>query len=315
MENVVILGTGPAGLTAAIYAARAELSPIVLKGDQPGGQVTITDILDNYPGFPDGITGFELYQSLEKQAVRFGAKIISDAAVEVDFKNQPFKIKARDQSYETKTVIIATGSDPRKLNVPGEKESIGKGVSYCATCDGFFFKGKKVVVVGGGDSAVEEGLFLTKFASSVTIIHRRDRLRAHAHLQNRAMSNEKIGFIWDSVVTEILSNNQSAVSSVRLKNVKTDEESTFETDGVFIFIGHIPNTQIFKGQLDLDESGIIITDRRQRTTVPGVFAAGDVQDSIYRQAVTSAGAGCMAAMEAEKFIAEQEGTAYPGKLE
>ena len=314
MENVVILGTGPAGLTAAIYAARAELAPIVLRGDQPGGQVTITDTLDNYPGFPDGIAGFELYQALEKQADRFGAKIISDAAVEVNFKNQPFKIKTREQSFKAKTVIIATGSDPRKLNVPGEKEYVGKGVSYCATCDGFFFKGKKVVVVGGGDSAVEEALFLTKFASSVTIIHRRDRLRAHAHLQNRAMANEKIDFIWDSVVTEILSRDQSAVSGVRLKNVKTNQESMFETDGVFVFIGHIPNTQIFKGQLDLDESEIIITDRRQRTNVPGVFAAGDVQDSIYRQAVTSAGAGCMAAMEAEKFIAEQEGTAYPGKL-
>jgi thioredoxin reductase (NADPH) len=315
MENVVILGAGPAGLTAAIYAARAELAPVVLRGDQPGGQVTITDILDNYPGFPNGIAGFELYQALEKQADRFGAKIISDVAVEVDFKNQPFKIKAREQSYETKTVIIATGSDPRKLNVPGEKEYVGKGVSYCATCDGFFFKGKKVVVVGGGDSAVEEALFLTKFASSVTIIHRRDRLRAHAHLQNRAMANEKFDFTWDSIVIEVLGNEQSGVNGIQLKNVKTDKESTFETDGVFIFIGHIPNTQIFEGQIDLDESGIIITDRRQRTNIAGVFAAGDVQDSIYRQAVTSAGAGCMAAMEAEKFIAEQEGTAYPGKLE
>jgi len=315
MENVVILGTGPAGLTAAIYAARAELAPVVLKGDQPGGQVTITDALDNYPGFPNGIAGFELYQALEKQAERFGAKIISDVAVEVDFKKQPFKIKAREHSFETKTVIIATGSDPRKLNVPGEKEYVGKGVSYCATCDGFFFKGRKVVVVGGGDSAVEEGLFLTKFASSVTIIHRRDRLRAHAHLENRAMSNEKIDFIWNSVVTEVVSDKQSAVSSIRLKNIKTDEESMFKTDGVFIFIGHIPNTQIFEGQIDLNESGIIITDRRQRTNIPGVFAAGDVQDPIYRQAITSAGAGCVAAMEAEKFIAEQEGTAYPGKLE
>ena len=315
MEDVIILGTGPAGLTAAIYAARAELAPIVLKGDQPGGQVTITDALDNYPGFPDGIAGFELYQALEKQAERFGAKIFSDVAVEVDFKNQPFKIKAREHSFEAKTVIIATGSDPRKLNVSGEKEYVGKGVSYCATCDGFFFKGKKVVVVGGGDSAVEEALFLTKFASSVTIIHRRDRLRAHAHLQNRAMANKKIDFVWDSVVTEVISENQNAVNSIRLKNVNTNEESIFETDGVFIFIGHIPNTQIFEGQIDLDESGIIITDRRQRTNITGVFAAGDVQDPIYRQAVTSAGAGCMAAMEAEKFIAEQEGTAYPGKLE
>jgi thioredoxin reductase (NADPH) len=315
MEDVVILGTGPAGLTAAIYAARAELSPVVLRGDQPGGQVTITEALDNFPGFPTGIAGFELFQAMEKQAERFGAKIVSDTAIEVDFKNYPLKIKARENRYETKSVIIATGSDPRKLDVPGEKESIGKGVSYCATCDGFFFKGKKVVVVGGGDSAVEEGLFLTKFASSVTLIHRRDRLRAQAHLQSRADANEKIHFVWDSVVTEVLGKKESGVQGLRLKNVKTGEETIFDTDGVFIFIGHIPNTQIFKGQIEMDESDIIVTDRRQRTNVPGVFAAGDVQDSIYRQAITSAGAGCMAAMEAEKFLAEQEGTAYPGKLE
>jgi thioredoxin reductase (NADPH) len=315
MEKVVILGTGPAGLTAAIYAARAGLAPIVLKGDQPGGQVTITDILENYPGFPNGISGYEMYQAFEKQALRFGAQIIADTAVEVDFKNQFLKVKSLEKVYETKTVIIATGSDPRKLNVPGEKEYIGKGVSYCATCDGFFFKDKKVVVVGGGDSAVEEGLFLTRFASSVTIIHRRDRLRAHPHLQNRAKANEKIDFIWDSVVTEVVGSQESGVTGVRLKNVKTEQESTFEADGVFVFIGHIPNTQIFKDQIDLDERGVIITDRRQRTNVPGVFAAGDAQDPIYRQAVTSAGAGCMAAMEAEKYIAEQEGTAYPGKLE
>ncbi len=315
MENIIILGTGPAGLTAAIYAARAELAPLVLRGDQPGGQVTITEALDNYPGFPEGISGFELYQALEKQAVRFGAKIVSDTAIEVDFKNQPFKIKTREQMYETRTVIITTGSDPRKLNVPGEKEYVGKGVSYCATCDGFFFKGKKVVVVGGGDSAVEEGLFLTKFTTSVTIIHRRDRLRAQAHLQSRAMANEKMNFIWDSVVTEVVGDKQGGVSAVRLRNVNTEEDSIFETNGVFVFIGHIPNTQIFKGQIDLDESDIIITNRRQQTNIPGVFAAGDVQDPIYRQAVTSAGAGCMAAMEAEKFLAEQEGTAYPGKLE
>jgi len=315
VENVIILGTGPAGLTAAIYAARAELAPIVLKGDRPGGQVTITDILENYPGFSNGISGFEMYQVFEKQALRFGAQIVTDTAIEVNFKNQPLKIKTREKIYETKTVIIATGSDPRNLNVPGEKEYIGKGVSYCATCDGFFFKGKKVVVVGGGDSAVEEGLFLTRFALSVTIVHRRDRLRANPHLQSRAKANEKVNVIWDSIVTEVVGNQESGVTGVRLKNVKTEEERIFETDGVFVFIGHIPNTQIFKGQIDLDEKGIIITDRRQRTNVPGVFAAGDVQDPIYRQAVTSAGAGCMAAMEAEKFIAEQEGTAYPGKLE
>ncbi|MCI0494498.1 thioredoxin-disulfide reductase [candidate division KSB1 bacterium] len=314
MEDVVIFGTGPAGLTAAIYAARAELSPVVLRGDQPGGQVTITEAIDNFPGFPNGIAGFELFQSLEKQAERFGAKIVADTAIEVDFKNHPFTIKARESSYQAKSVIIATGSDPRKLNVPGEKEYVGKGVSYCATCDGFFFKGKKVVVVGGGDSAVEEGLFLTKFATSVTLIHRRDRLRAHAHLQSRANANEKMKFIWDSVVTEVLG-KAGGVQALRLQNLKTQEESIFDTDGMFVFVGHIPNTQVFKGQIKLDESDLIITDRRQRTDVPGVFAAGDVQDPIYKQAITSAGTGCMAAMEAERFLAEQTGEAYPGKLE
>lgn len=313
MEEVVILGTGPAGLTAAIYAARAELAPVVLRGDQPGGQVTITEALDNFPGFPNGIAGFELFQSMEKQAERFGAKIVSDTAIEVDFKRYPFTIKTRDTHYQAKSVIIATGSDPRKLDVPGEKAYVGKGVSYCATCDGFFFKGKKVAVIGGGDSAVEEGLFLTKFASSVTLIHRRDRLRAHAHLQSRANANEKMNFIWDSVVTEVMG-KEGGVHALRLQHVKTGKESIFETDGVFIFIGHIPNTQVFKGQIELDESDLIITDRRQRTDVPGVFAAGDVQDPIYKQAITSAGAGCMAAMEAERFLAEQAGEAYPGKL-
>ncbi len=315
MENVVIIGTGPAGLTAAIYAARAKLEPIVLTGDTPGGQVTITDKLDNFPGFPEGIPGFELFQNLKKQAERFGAKLISETAVAVDFSSQPLKIKTRGQEFEAKTVIIATGSDPRKLNVPGETENVGKGVSYCATCDGFFFRDKQVVVIGGGDSAVEEALFLTKFASRVTIIHRRDRLRAGAHLQSRAKENEKIAFIWDSVVTEVLGDGTTGVNGVKLKNVKTKQESVFETDGVFIFIGHIPNTEVFKDKIKFDESGIIITDSRQKTNVPGVFAAGDVQDNIYRQAVTSAGAGAAAAMEAEKFIAEMEGTTYPGKME
>lgn len=314
MENVVIIGTGPAGLTAAIYAARAELQPIVLAGDTPGGQVTITDTLDNFPGFPDGISGFDLFQNLKKQAERFGAKVISETATSVDFSSQPLKVKTRTGEIETKTVIISTGSDPRKLNVPGETENIGKGVSYCATCDGFFFRDKEVVVVGGGDSAVEEALFLTKFASKVSIIHRRDRLRAGAHLQSRAESNEKIKFVWNSTVTEVLAEGTTGVTGVKLKNVETNEENLFKTDGVFIFIGHIPNTEIFKEKIDLDDSNIILADNRQKTNVPGVFAAGDVQDNIYRQAVTSAGAGAAAAMEAEKFIAEMEGTSYPGKM-
>ncbi len=315
MENVIIVGTGPAGLTAAIYAARAELNPLILTGDTPGGQITITEALDNFPGFPEGVSGYELFQNFKNQAERFGAKLISDTAVSVDFSKQPLEIQGREKMYKTKTVIISTGSDPRKLNVPGENEFVGQGVSYCATCDGFFFRDKKVIVVGGGDSAVEEALFLTKFASSVTIVHRRARLRAHAHLQNRAQANKKIDFIWDSVVTEILGDKTGGVNGVRLKNVKTEAENIFETDGVFIFIGHIPNTEIFRGQVKMDDSGIIITDKRQRTSVPGVFAAGDVQDPLYRQAITSAGAGAAAAMEAEKFVAEMEGTAYPGKLE
>ena len=252
---------------------------------------------------------------MQKQAEKFGAKLVSETALSVDFSGQPLKVQTRGQLFEAKTVIICTGSDPRKLNVPGETEYIGKGVSYCATCDGFFFRDKKVIVVGGGDSAVEEALFLTKFASKVTIVHRRDRLRAGAHLQNRAEENEKIDFIWDSVVSEVVGDATAGVNSVKLKNVKTEKESIFETDGVFIFVGHIPNTEIFKDKIEFDESGIIITDNRQKTNVPGVFAAGDVQDNIYRQAVTSAGAGAAAAMEAEKFIAEMQGTSYPGKME
>ena len=311
MENVIIIGAGTAGLSAAIYAARAELSPLVLKGDQPGGQITLTDTLENYPGFPEGITGFELFQALERQADRFGAKIMGDAVVSVDFSSHPFKIITRETTYETKTVIIATGSDPRKLNVPGEKELIGKGVSYCATCDGFFFKDKTVVVVGGGDSAIDEGLFLTRFVSTVNVVHRRDRLRANPHLQSRAFANKKMNFIWDSVVEEIVGTDK--VTGVRLKNTKSNEENIFNTDGVFVFIGHIPNTKFFKGQIKMSEQNILITNNRQQTNIPGVFAAGDVQDPIYRQAITSAGTGAIAAIEAEKFIAELEGTSYPGK--
>ncbi len=311
MENVLIIGGGTAGLSAAIYTARAQLEPVVLKGSTPGGQITLTDALENYPGFPEGISGFELFQALEKQAERFGAKLLYETVTNVDFSNHPFQIKTHEKQYEAKTVIIATGSDPRKLNVPGEKEMVGKGVSYCATCDGFFFRDKKVLVFGGGDSAIDEGLFLTRFASSVTIIHRRDRLRANQHLQRRAFENPKMNFIWDSVAEEVLGDDK--VNGVRIRNVKTDETSVVETDGVFIFIGHIPNTKIFEDQIRLNEQGVIITDERQRTSVPGVFAAGDVQDPIYRQAITSAGTGAIAAMEAEKFVAEMEGTAYPGK--
>jgi len=311
MRDVIIIGSGPAGLTAAIYAARANLQPLVFAGMERGGQITLTDDLENFPGFPDGIGGLDMYQLFEKQANRFGAEIIYDVVTEVDLKGEVKKVKTADKEYEAKSVIIATGSTPRRLGVPGEEKLIGKGVSYCATCDGFFFKDKNVVVVGGGNSALDEGLFLTRFAKKVTIIHRRDRLRADAILQERAKNNEKIEFIWDTVVEKI--NGDDSVKNLTLKNAKTGKTSEFEVDGVFIFIGHYPNVDLVQGQLDLDESNYIITDRYTKTNLKGVYACGDVQDPIYRQAITSAGTGCQSAMEAEKFIAELEGTAYPGK--
>jgi thioredoxin reductase (NADPH) len=244
--------------------------------------------------------------------VRFGAKIESDAVTEVDLSKHPFPVQTREKSYKAKAIIIATGASPRTLNVPGEKEYTGKGVSYCATCDGFFYQDKSVVVVGGGDSAVDEGLFLTKFASKVTIIHRRDRLRADPILQERAKKSKKMDYIWDSVVSEVVGDD-TGVKGVRLKNVKTETESTYDADGVFIYIGHIPNTTLFTDRLEMDGEGFIVTDKRQRTSVEGVYAAGDVQDPVYKQAVTSAGTGAIAAIEAEKFIDELEGRAYPGK--
>jgi thioredoxin reductase (NADPH) len=312
MENLIIMGSGPAGLTAAVYAARSALNPIVIAGDQRGGQITLTLDMENFPGFPEGIGGMELAQLLEKQAIRFGAKILQDAVTEVDLSEHPFSVKTREASYETKALIISTGASPRMLGVPGEKEYTGRGVSYCATCDGFFYQDRAVIVVGGGDSAVDEGLFLTKFASKVTIIHRRDRLRADPILQERAKQSEKIDYIWDTVVTEVLGDD-SGVTGVAMKNVNTAEESTFDAEGVFVYIGHIPNTSLFQNQIEMDGNGYIQADKRQRTNVDGVFAAGDVQDPIYKQAVTSAGTGAIAAIEAEKFIAELEGRAYPGK--
>ena len=312
MRNVIIIGSGPAGLTAAIYAARANLNPLVFSGMERGGQVTLTDDLENFPGFPDGLGGFEMYQLFEKQAQKFGAEIIYDVVTKVDLAGEIKKVVAGDKEYEAKAVIIATGSTPKKLGVPGEKELVGRGVSYCATCDGFFFTDKHVAVVGGGNSALDEGLFLTRFAKKVTIIHRRDRLRADAILQDRAMKNEKINFIWDTVVERI--QGQDAVTELLLKNIKTGKSSTLPIDGIFVFIGHYPNVDLVKDQLDLQEGNTIKTDRRTRTNLEGVYACGDVQDSIYRQAITSAGSGCQSAMEVEKYIAEREGQAYPGKL-
>jgi thioredoxin reductase (NADPH) len=302
MEEVIIIGSGPAGLTAAIYAARARLNPLVIAGNEPGGQVTLTNEIENFPGFPDGISGMEMYGLFQRQAERFGARIEPDIVEAVDLKVRPFVVKTTSSVYETKSLIIATGSAPRRLNVPGEKEFTGRGVSYCATCDGFFFQDQHVAVIGGGDSALDEGLFLTRFASRVTIIHRRDQLRASKILQERAFKNRKVEFIWDTVVEEIL--GEEAVKGLRLRNVKTGQTSQLDVSGVFVFIGHVPNTSLFEGQLELDANGYIVTDRYTRTSLPGVFACGDVQDPRYRQAITAAGTGAMAAIEAERYLAE-----------
>lgn len=310
MENVIILGSGPAGLTAALYAARSNLEPLVITGNELGGQIATTTDVENFPGFPEGVTGPELYQLMMQQAERFGARFDMNEATEVEMGQWPFKVKTRDSEHEAQALILCTGGSPRKLGVPGEKELTGRGVSYCATCDGFFFRDREVIVVGGGDSALQEGLFLTKFASTVQIVHRRDQLRAGASLQGRALKNEKISFVWNTIVTEI--HGDGAVKAVTLKDVKTGEEREHPVDGVFIYIGHYPNTSLYKGQLEMDDLGYLIVDSRLHTNIPGVFAAGEVHDHVFRQAVASAGFGCMAAMEAEKYIAELEDRAYPG---
>jgi thioredoxin reductase (NADPH) len=311
--KILIIGSGPAGLTAALYAARANLEPVVIRGLQPGGLIATTDEVENYPGFPDAINGFDLAQKMEQQAARFGASFIDGIVEWVELGERPFQVTTdAGETHSADAIIIATGASPRKLGVLGEDELANRGVSYCAVCDGFFFRGKQIVVVGGGNSAVEEGLFLTRFASNVAIVHRRDQLRADPIIQQRAFTNPKIQFIWDTVVTEIVGNGK--VSSVRLKNVKTGTEEDFATDAVFPYIGHIPNTGLFKGQIDMDPSGYILTDGRTRTNVPGVFAAGDVVDHIYRQAITAAGEGCMAAMEASWYLDNllaQRGEAEP----
>jgi len=304
MENVIILGSGPAGLTAALYAARANLNPLVITGQDLGGQIATTTDVENFPGFPEGLTGPQLTELMQKQAERFGARLEFDSIVSVDLKQLPFRLKGDNAEYEAKSVIIATGASPRKLGVPGEKELVGRGVSYCATCDGFFFRNKELIVVGGGDSALQEGLFLTKFASKVQIVHRRDSLRAGPVLQERAQKNDKVSFIWNSVITEI--QGDGAVKAARMKNVQTGEESIKPADGVFVYVGHIPSTAIFKGQLAMDEEGYLTVDGRLHTSIPGVFAAGESHDRWFRQAVTSAGYGCMAAMEVDKYLASLE---------
>lgn len=310
MEKVIIIGSGPAGLTAALYAARANLSPLVITGNELGGQVSITNEVENYPGFPEGLTGPELVERFQKQAEKFGARFEYDEVTEVDFSGPPHRVKTHGNEFTAQAIIIATGASPKRLNVPGERELTGHGVSYCATCDGFFFRDKDVIVVGGGDSAVEEGLFLTKFARRVRIVHRRDQLRAGPLLQQRAFNNPKIEFVWNTVVTAIEGNGR--VERVRVRNTVTGEEGVLETDGVFIYIGHYPNSALFKGIVDMDDHGYIIVDKFMRTNVPGVFAAGEVADPIYRQVVTSAGDGCKAAMQVEKYLAELEGRRQMG---
>lgn len=298
--KVLVLGAGPAGLTAALYAARAELEPVVLTGAELGGQASLTHTIENYPGFPEGVGGGELGELFQKQAERFGARLDFDTALSVDLSQRPFSIKTYSKEYRAETLIVATGASPNHLNIPGEKELTGKGVSYCATCDGWFFKDKKVAVVGGGDSALEEAIFLTRFATSVTVIHRRDQLRAGAILQRRAMENPKIRFLWNTVVTE--ATGEKALTSLKLKNVVTGEESQLDADGLFIFVGHKPNTELFRGQLEMDERGYLKADMQMRTSVEGVFAAGEAADPYYRQVVTSAGMGAAAAIQATHYL-------------
>ena len=298
--KVLILGSGPAGYSAALYAARAELQPLVLTGMQLGGQAALTYTIENYPGFPEGVGGAQLGELFQKQAEHFGAVTEFDLANSVDLSQRPFKVTTDSGEYFADTLIVGTGASPNHLNIAGEVELTGRGVSYCATCDGWFFKEKKVVIVGGGDSALEEGLFITRYASSVTIIHRREEFRASPILQHRAKEHPKVDFILNTVVTEVIGTDK--LEALKLKNAKTGDETILETDGLFIFIGHTPNTQMFKGQLEMSELGYIHVNEKMETNVPGVFAAGEVADPTFRQVVTSAGMGAAAAIQATKFL-------------
>ncbi|MFN8499289.1 MAG: thioredoxin-disulfide reductase [Anaerolineae bacterium] len=304
MENTIIIGSGPAGLTAALYAARANMEPLLITGNELGGQIATTTDVENFPGFPSGLTGPELYEAMQQQAEKFGARVEIDEVIDIQFGPGAQIVKTHSKEYATRTLIIATGASPRKLGVPGENEFIGRGVSYCATCDGFFFRNKHVIVVGGGDSALQEGLFLTKYANKVDIIHRRDQLRAGAVLQARAEKNDKLGFIWNTVVESV--QGSGLVKSVALKNVRTGEASEMDVDGIFVYIGHFPNTQLFQGKLAMDDQNYLIVDHNMMTSHPGVFAAGEVHDHTYRQAISSAGFGAMAAISAERYLASLE---------
>jgi len=302
MHPVIILGSGPAGLTAALYSARAHLKPLVVDGHEAGGQLTLTTVVENYPGFPDGLMGPDLIASMRKQAERFGATLRGGSATAVDLSRRPFRVTIDGEVEECQALIIATGASAKLLGLESERKLMGHGVSTCATCDGFFFQDQEIIVMGGGDSAMEEAIFLTKFARRVTVIHRRDKLRASKIMQEKAFQNPKIDFTWDSTLDEILDVHQGKVTGARVRNLKTTAVTERPVDGVFLAIGHTPNTQIFRGLLEMDEVGYLTTHDGTKTSVPGVFAAGDVQDRVYRQAITAAGSGCMAAIDAERFL-------------
>ncbi len=307
MHNVIIIGSGCAGLTAAIYAARANLKPLVIDGYEPGGQLTLTTMVENFPGFPEGILGPELIENMRKQAQRFGAEFKAGAVSDVDLSRRPFQVTAGKETYACGALIVAAGASARLLGLESERKLMGHGVSTCATCDGYFFRGKEIVVVGGGDSAMEEAIFLTKFARRVNLLHRRSAFRASKIMLERARANDKIQFITPAVVEDVLDSGKGAVEAVKIRNVQTRQASTLPTEGVFIAIGHDPNTKVFRGKLEMDANGYLTTKNGSKTSVEGVFAAGDVQDHHYRQAVTAAGSGCMAAMDAEKFLEEHKG--------
>ena len=302
LRNVVIIGSGPAGLTAALYAARANLKPLVIEGLEAGGQLMLTTMVENWPGYRDGILGPDLMGEMRAQAERFGAEIIRGQVTSVDVKSQPIKITTSDGEHLTRTLVIATGASARLLGLASERTLLGHGVSTCATCDGYFFRGRPIAVVGGGDTAMEEAIFLTRFASHVTVIHRRDTLRASKVMQDKAFANPKISFEWNAEVEEMTDVSKGEVNGIVIRNNVTGERKTIPVDGVFVAIGHTPNTSLFKGQLEMDANGYLITHRGSKTSMPGVFAAGDVQDHVYRQAVTAAGSGCMAAIDAERYL-------------